>query len=256
MDIAAVSGLVDELVTAVQNARDELSNRWRDSLDDYNAHRDDVLRLVPAAQRIAAAVANGPAAEDFELTDDGWEFSRTYDAALRLQGVLRTQATIDKAMASDGPTLAAERLHPWVWEAAASLWRDGHHRNAIHAAAAQIENRLQAKIGREDVSGAKLAREAFTLNAPAVSKPRLRFTWLTVGSEAYTSAHEGAMEIGAGCMQLIRNTAAHRPTKLSETVALEHLACLSLFSRLIDYGTVQRAAGDVAMIEGPERPFG
>lgn len=243
--------LVGDLVEALIEAEASVAGR---SELDYPSARREVLRLIPAVQALAGALPYGVGPDDLEPTDEGWEFATTHDAAVRLQGAIENVARVREAISEHAPQLSAERFHPWVWEAAASLWRDGHHRNAIQAAAAQIETRLQAKLGREDVSGVALIREAFSLTDPVAGKPRLRFHWLKEESEAYRSRHEGAMSFGAGVLQLIRNSATHNPTKLKDPIALEHLAALSYLARLIDKASV--VGGTTPGQDESDRPFG
>jgi hypothetical protein len=252
VDTEALSKIVDELVAALDAARDAHVDNEHEA---YKEARSDILRLIPAAKAITAVIRYAPSVDEFECDESGWEFNSIHDAALRLQGILRVHARLDAALGTSGPTLTGAQFHSWVRAGADPLWRDGHQRNAIHAAAAQIENQLQAKLGREDVSGVALIREAFSLKPPEPGKPRLRFTWVTEGSEQYRSSHEGASAFGAGCFMLIRNSAAHRPTPLAEEVALEHLASLSLLARLIGTAIVVKSSAEPEHTE-PERPFG
>jgi len=255
MDHLKLLTQVDRLVDACETY---LQARELSDWDKAQESRAEIVRCIPVAKRITPLVPGAPEPAAFDSAEDhGWEFAASYDAALQLQGLLQVHAELTEALEAPDPAASLDlaRFHPTVWGAAAALWADGHHRNAIHAAAAQLEAALQAKLGREDVSGAALVREAFSLNPPAPGKPRLRFAWLNEGSEAYRSGHEGAMAYGVGCFQLIRNSAAHRPVKLLPEIATEHLASLSFLSRVIDSATVRTAPGAPAA-EARERPFG
>lgn len=171
----------------------------------------------------------------------GWPWAGSHETAQTLLGALQFQARKQAILGVAGPQLAAARLHAWVWDAAAQLWDDGHRRAAVQKAAASIDVQLQAKLGRYDTSGKALVSEAFTLGAPAAGRPRLRFQLREPDdSEAYKSAHEGAMYFGMGCFLAIRNPATHDPTELDEQVALERLAALSVLARWIDDATVVR----------------
>jgi len=101
-----------------------------------------------------------------------------------------------------------------------------------------VDTQLQEKLGRRDVSGKGLASEAWTLKDPEPGKPRLRFADLEFPSERFTSAHEGAMYLGMGCMAGIRNWAAHTTVETDEQVALEYLAALSVFARWVEQAEV------------------
>jgi hypothetical protein len=136
------------------------------------------------------------------------------------------------------PQLRADALHPTVWDAAKSLWRSNHRRQAVEAAAIAVNAALQDRLSRRDVSNTALVREAFSRDAPAAGRPRLRL-WPDDGSETYRSIHDGARDFGAGCYQALRNLASHEPVaELSEQIALEQLAAFSILSRWIDEATV------------------
>ncbi len=239
MDMKALSEIVGELRDRAVTYMDYCSGTVR-SFDgaDEDARRA-VVEMLPAASQIAAALNGTVDPSELETEDIGegqFNFARrVHDAAVRMAGHLRFQAEITEALRADEPEIESGSLHPWVWEAAESLWSDGYRRNAIHAAADQIDTRLQAKLGREDISGKALVAQAFTLDDAAPGRPRLRFKNVTPGSEAYNSAHEGAMHFGMGCFQLIRNSAVHRPRRVADHVLVEHLASLSLLARLIEF---------------------
>jgi hypothetical protein len=172
-------------------------------------------------------------------------FGPVLDAALKLQGALEMARDLAEALQDDGPELSLGRFHSWVREASTSLWVGGHYRQAVHAAATIVDEHLQAKLGREDVYGTALAREAFAAGDPTEGRPRLRFSWISKSAETFRSTHDGARDFGAACSQLIRNTAAHRTEPLSEAVALEQLAALSYWARLVDTATVEWCDADV-----------
>jgi Protein of unknown function (Hypoth_ymh) len=75
---------------------------------------------------------------------------------------------------------------------------------------------------------------AFSTDAPTAGNPRLRLNDYPAPSQNWTSQHEGARFFGMGCAQLIRNLATHVGSQPDEQTALEQLASLSLFARLVD----------------------
>lgn len=127
-----------------------------------------------------------------------------------------------------------------------NIWDGGHHRQAVSAAAAALEQQTQLKLGRGDLSGADLYTEAFKVDKPGTvpSGGRLRFAHLPELSSAggrnqtWISAHEGAMHFGRGCAQGIRNLSVHGTEEFGEQEALEHLASLSVLARWIDGAVV------------------
>jgi hypothetical protein len=165
--------------------------------------------------------------------DDYWDLN-VKPWALRAIGVHELGAEARERMRPDSPDLPADRLHPWVWEAAAPLWEAGSTQEAVHAAARSVNARLQQKLGRRDRADASLCREAFSLNEPAPGRPRLRFPGDRT-SDTWRSRQQGAMDFGAGCFEGIRNPVAHEhDLDLPEQIALEQLAAFSVLARWID----------------------
>jgi len=101
-----------------------------------------------------------------------WDAARM--AAIRARGIYNYAEGIRRSLIPDSPTLAADGLHPWVWESAKRLLESGHYVEAIGAALRTVNARLQQKIGRQDVSEKALVEQAFSLDPPKPDKPRLR----------------------------------------------------------------------------------
>lgn len=132
-------------------------------------------------------------------------------------------------------------LHPWVSDAAARLWTNGHRQQAVQAAATAVEQWLRAKLDVHKGPAASLVASAFSPTAPATGSPRLRFqAFDPAGSDSWKNAHEGASAFGRGVMLRIRNLYTHA-TGGSEQEDLEALAALSLLARWIDEATVEHA---------------
>lgn len=55
-----------------------------------------------------------------------WQQHRA--AAIRAIAELETRAEVAARLGDDAPTLSAAALHPWVWQAARSLWQSRHCR--------------------------------------------------------------------------------------------------------------------------------
>ena len=171
-------------------------------------------------------------------------------ATVRLIGILERQDDYERIFGPAGPTLAARQLHPWVWNAVATLWDDGHYEPAVHEAAKAVELRTQLEIDRRDLDGKDLYSKAFSLDDPQPGAPRLRFPDIDRAEQPkrWTSAHEGAMFLGMGCAQGIRNPQAHPSDDITEQEALEQLAALSVLARWVDeceaVGVDDDAAGE------------
>ena len=165
-----------------------------------------------------------------------WTFGGAITATDRLIGILEKREEYERIFGAEGPKLAGSQLHPWVWDAVASLWDDGHYEPAVHQAGLAVQLQTQLKVGRRDLHGKDLYAQAFSVKEPTSKMPRLRF--LHIGQnerpDDWTSAHEGAMHLGMGCAQGIRNPQAHPSEDITEQEALEQLAALSVLARWVD----------------------
>ena len=128
-------------------------------------------------------------------------------------------------------------LHPWVAEAAEPLFDDGYRRQAIIAAAQNLEKQWRQSLGVATPTLTLLAQESFSPNAPTPEQPRLRFAAVgtDTSSAAWKDAHGGAMEYAKGCAKRIRNLNLHHPEDAEpgrgETV--EMLSALSVLARWV-----------------------
>jgi hypothetical protein len=173
-------------------------------------------------------------------SDEYWDLN-VKPWALQAIGVHELGAEARERMRPESPDLVADQLHPWVWEAAAPLWKAGSTQEAVHAAARSVNARLQQKLDRRSISDTALCREAFTLKDPEQGHPRLRFPGDPT-SDTWRSRQQGAMEFGAGCFGGIRNPAAHEDKLcLNEQTALEQLAAFSVLARWIHECSVMAA---------------
>lgn len=162
------------------------------------------------------------------------ELQSGLDLARRALGHLATAAeTARHITGTSAPTMAADSLHPLVWEAASKLWHDGHHAQAIQRAATFLNAHVQDLTGRRDVSDGTLMAQAFSPNPPEETKPRLRWpgddTDLTV-----KAMRTGLLQFSQGCFAAIRNPATHGTADIVPQEALEQLAILSTLARWID----------------------
>jgi uncharacterized protein (TIGR02391 family) len=250
VDLTKALRLAREARDALREAQDarrylQRADNWgRDAEHDWLRAREAAFGAVAVASRLSALIDGAPDPESF-TPDAGDDFDPPLQATLKLVALLENHDDLKAIARSTTPALSVESLHRWVRDAAASFWADGHHRAAVHAAAAQVELHLQAKLGRNDVSGVALVRQAFTLDKPQPGKPRLRFPHFEEGSERFRSIHEGAGALGAGLVQAFRNTAAHDPLRpLSPAIAVEQLAGFSMLARIIASAKIERHPED------------
>ena len=205
--------------------------------EELNARITEGLPLV---EKIAWAIDERLAGL-LRVPDPVWQNKNKLTACLELRGIIQTQEETAEILGPQGPQLAAAQLHPWIWLHAAQLWSDSHRRAAVQAAAtALFDSHIPAKLRRQRDTrgGADLMGQAFSIKPPEPGTPRLRFIEIPEGTPEWTSAHEGAMKLGQGAAQAIRNLSTHDLTEPDEQEALEMLAVLSYVARLVDKATV------------------
>jgi hypothetical protein len=180
-----------------------------------------------------------PALAEFNLEGMGGdEMARnTVDRGL---GILADRDEWKANLAPEGPVVPADQFHPWVWDAARTLWDSGHYRLAVQAAATAINAHTQTKIGRRDVADNDLMQEAFSTNAPQPGKPRLRCPG-NPADPTVQSRQRGALQYAVGCFFAMRNPATHEHGEWDQQVALEYLAAFSVLARWIDDWRVDNA---------------
>jgi uncharacterized protein (TIGR02391 family) len=222
-------------------AFDELALRYLVTVrpGDYIGDRalyDELHRAEPVVKRILEAI--DPAFSAKVKIDQMAGIAMARNEVQRGLGLLGDMDELSARLAPDAPALIADRLHPWVWEAARTFWYSNHFRAAVHAASAAINAHTQDKVGRRDVADDKLIQECFSPNAPDIGRPRLRVLGDASDQNAQ-SRQRGALSFGLGCFFAIRNPAAHAVDELPEQEALEQLAALSVLARLIDECTIE-----------------
>jgi hypothetical protein len=173
-----------------------------------------------------------PKLAEFSLEGMFPEFAAIGQAERGL-GVLADREEVAARLVPDAPVLPADKFHPWVWNSARTLWESHHCRQAVQAAATTLNAKIQDKVQRRDVSDTKLVQEVFSESVPAPGKPRLRIPGDS-SSETVQSRQRGAQQLGLACVSLIRNPASHEDEEWDEQIALEQLAVLSVFARLVD----------------------
>lgn len=210
---------------------------------DYTAAPEaDVAKQAQIVEKILARVT--PSWRD-ELTgkmaNNRWAKHR--EAVIRAREELIRAEEIKENLGDDAPEISAANLHPWIWSGARSLWQSGHFVQAVRDAATKLNAETQNKVGRRDVSETDLFKQSFSLDEAKPGKSRLRRMPPEDG-DTYRSLQRGAMAFAEGVFAGIRNPLSHEADQeLSEQVALEYLAALSVLARWVDESTVEHAGG-------------
>lgn len=151
---------------------------------------------------------------------------------------LTAQTTNAAAPGSEPVAVNESAFHPWVSDPARDLWGNGHHREAVQAAATNLNEMVQEKLGRDDISDKNLIAQAFSNDDPEPGKPRFRYPDLNAPSAE--SMRAGASGLGLACFTAIRNVTSHKMRGPEKQERLEQLAALSLFARWVERATVVR----------------
>ncbi|KQY61439.1 TIGR02391 family protein [Nocardioides sp. Root140] len=162
-------------------------------------------------------------------------------AAHRAFGVARDMAIVAEKLRPIAPTMAADRLHDWVWNAAATFWETGQHAVAVEQAAKSLTAHIQKKSG-STAADRELVQDVFSQRP----KPGATRLWVTGdrASDTWKSRQEGLHNTAMGAFSGIRNVVAHMDPGWEEQVCLELLAVLS---------TVARWAEDTEVVVCPEQ---
>lgn len=69
-----------------------------------------------------------------------WQHARR--AVVELVGFLEQQEELAAIVGPTGPQLSVRAMHPAIWNAAVTLWDDGHLRQAVQTAGQALEGLL------------------------------------------------------------------------------------------------------------------
>ncbi|MCY3806638.1 MAG: hypothetical protein OXG91_09115 [bacterium] len=227
---------------------EQLHGQYGSAAAEGHESNQRLRELEPLVEKIAAAIEvdrNRHRPHGHMLMTAGmWWWSNRVGWVDRLIGILRNRTREDDVFTPAGPKLDAANLHRWVWHAATDLWDSGHYREAVQRAATAVEEQTRLKLESTEPSAADLYMNAFKSKTDPGDR-RLRFVDLqaaTVDGQKtpdWRSAHDGAAHFGRGCAQAIRNLATHRTDDLTEQIALEYLAALSVLARWVDTATLE-----------------
>lgn len=150
------------------------------------------------------------------------------------QMIGRLEHMVLEAEHETAPSIDPEVMHPLIWGAARSLWRDGHHRDAVKTAAEALVGQVRSLTGRYDVEETSLWEHVFSPNAPKLNAPRLRWPG-DPGNLTTKSMINGLVKFAPGVQMTIRNPLAHgEELGMGPDEALERLAVLSLLARWVE----------------------
>ncbi|MFD4757190.1 TIGR02391 family protein [Streptomyces sp. NPDC058426] len=214
---------------------------------DVGAEWPEWPEQLVVQEAIARQIVNAysPGLGDVEREETEHEASYWYrvrTAAAQALGMASSAEEIAAFLRPVSPSIAADSLHPWVWEPAAPLWAAEARQDAVLAAARTLNRRLQQKLDRHDIGETDLCMQAFDPQDAQSGKLRLRFPG-DRATQTWRARQQGAKYFGAGVFLAIRNVAAHEEAvSWSRQDALEHLAALSVLARWIEECTAETAS--------------
>ena len=115
--------------------------------------------------------------------------------------------TTSRRLRPEAPTLPADQLHPWVWDAARTFWDAGAHAVAVEQAAKSITAHTQQKTGYQ-LADDDLMSQVWSDEPTKADRPRLRFPG-NRNAKTWQSRQRGARSLAQGCYGGIRNVVAH-----------------------------------------------
>lgn len=129
------------------------------------------------------------------------------------------------AGATPAPATYFDRLglHPRILDVSRDLFIDGHHWEAVFAAAKALINYVKERSGRYDVDGAPLVRSVFSPKDPV-----LAFNGLV--DQTDHDEQEGMMHLFEGAVLAIRNPGGHSFPEGPDQRAIEYISLLSLLA--------------------------
>ncbi|MCI4675616.1 TIGR02391 family protein [Candidatus Mycolicibacterium alkanivorans] len=153
------------------------------------------------------------------------------DACDQMIGSLEDMAA--RAEVELPPTVDVAQMHPAVWGQAARLWRDGHYRQAVSAAADGVVQLVKARTGGPELDDTTRWNQAFSEKDPEPGRPRLRWPGDQT-DRTVVSMNDGLRRFAPGAQLTIRNPATHGPGEMTQQEAVERLSVLSLLARWVD----------------------
>lgn len=207
------------------------------------ASPDDVLKSSAIVEQILDKYLPGWRQTEPNKSER-YRFRVIYEATQRCIATLEARDEIAEHLKDRGPSLDAESLHSWVWEAAKPAWDAGLHEDAVDAAARSVNTRLRGKVSRRDLGEGDLIGQVFSQRPGDENNPRLRLPLPEASADKTIKAiYTGISQFGQGLFGAVRNPLAHEApghSGMTEEEALETLAAFSLLARWIDRASVLR----------------
>jgi hypothetical protein len=183
---------------------------------------DDSGGLISVCEFAQPGWSSGPVLHRHDAVDEGFFVT----------GVLHDREEWKINLAPDAPSLSADKLHPIIWDAAATIWETGEYELAAQAACVSLSAHIKTKASSH-LNDRELVTQVFTAEPPTPSQSRLHLPGHSEDKN-WRSRQQGLHLVAQGAFPGIRNIAAHSKAVWTEHEALEHLAVLSIVARWAD----------------------
>lgn len=169
MDLSWAEKKLEEylkLCDAVRNAV-PLGEMWNDRATSLNQQAELMLHTI---ERIVRWI---DPSETEKLLPPAYSGSSNGEQRVRRAlGAVRDLEEVEMRMTPTAPGLAADTLHPVVWQSAAVIWGTGQYRVAIGQASLALATHIKARATSK-LSDRKLVQEVFSPAAPTADRVRL-----------------------------------------------------------------------------------
>jgi hypothetical protein len=186
----------------------------------------EALALQPTVERIFAALH--PCLLD-DLAPLGYHTSNIDRRVRQALGIIADREEWALRLAPDSPSLSADRMHPLMWLAAATVWKTGQYRVAVLQAAVALSAHIKDRSGSH-LNDRELVAQVFAADLPKTGQVRLHLAGDRV-DKRWQSRQQGLHLIAQGVFAGIRNVVVHDDVEWTEHEALEQLAVLSVVAR-------------------------
>jgi hypothetical protein len=193
---------------------------------------DKITEQVPTVEEIIRKLDPKLLTAEFGIALHLGGLSGTTRQTRKALAILRDREDWKINLAPDSPSLTADKLHPIIWGAAATIWETGEYKLAAQAACVSLSAHIKTRAS-SPLNDRELVTQVFTAEPPTPTQSRLHLPGDSADKN-WRSRQQGLHLVAQGAFAGIRNIAAHSNAAWAEHEALEHLAVLSVVARWAD----------------------
>jgi transcriptional regulator with XRE-family HTH domain len=167
---------------------------------------------------------------DISSGQSGADFERAVASVQRAIRLLDAWDSWETDPATSRLLIPGGNLYPLVWHEAQESWNAGLYRQAVHAGGIAVNDMIQARIGRRDISDVPLMEEAFNPDRPHQYQRRLRCPG-DHSDMSVRAQQEGALHYAVGCFKVMWTPASRLTGSWNPLIGFEYLTALSVVAR-------------------------